>query len=88
MIVEPSRRRLITGLISFVAAPAIVRANSLMPVKVINESPWWESAGPNRGLINDYPTLEDLKREVQVLAHWVEYKRIYQIPNLGSLEVL
>lgn len=28
-----SRRGLITGLISFVAAPAIVRASSLMPVK-------------------------------------------------------
>ncbi len=30
---EISRRRLITGLVSFVAAPAIVRASSLMPVK-------------------------------------------------------
>lgn len=29
-----SRRSLITGLISLVAAPAIVRAGSLMPVKV------------------------------------------------------
>jgi hypothetical protein len=28
-----SRRSLITGLVSFVAAPAIVRASSLMPVK-------------------------------------------------------
>jgi hypothetical protein len=30
-----SRRGLITGLISFVAAPAIVRAASLMPVKAL-----------------------------------------------------
>lgn len=30
-----NRRGLITGLISLVAAPAIVRASSLMPVKVI-----------------------------------------------------
>ncbi|MHB8272702.1 hypothetical protein [Bradyrhizobium sp.] len=30
-----SRRSLITGLISLVAAPAIVRAGSLMPVKVM-----------------------------------------------------
>jgi hypothetical protein len=30
-----SRRGLITGLISFVAAPAIVRASSLMPVRAI-----------------------------------------------------
>lgn len=28
-----NRRQLITGLISFIAAPAIVRASSLMPVK-------------------------------------------------------
>ncbi len=31
-----NRRGLITGLISFVAAPAIVRASSLMPVKGID----------------------------------------------------
>lgn len=30
-----NRRGLVTGLISFVAAPAIVRAQSLMPVKTI-----------------------------------------------------
>jgi hypothetical protein len=30
-----SRRSFITGLVSFVAAPAIVRVGSLMPVKVI-----------------------------------------------------
>ena len=34
MILEvPSRRSFITGMISFFAAPAIVRASSLMPVK-------------------------------------------------------
>jgi hypothetical protein len=32
-----NRRGLITGLISFMAAPAIVRAGSLMPVKMIGE---------------------------------------------------
>lgn len=32
-----SRRSLITGLISFVAAPAIVRAASLMPVRAFEE---------------------------------------------------
>jgi hypothetical protein len=30
-----SRRRLITGLIAFAAAPAIVRATSIMPVKLM-----------------------------------------------------
>ncbi len=33
-----SRRSLVTGLATFLAAPAIVRAGSLMPVKVIK--PW------------------------------------------------
>lgn len=32
-MIQPSRRSLITGLISFMASPAIVRASSLMPVK-------------------------------------------------------
>lgn len=34
------RRGFITGLISLVAAPAIVRAGSLMPVKVMIEPVW------------------------------------------------
>lgn len=33
MAVIQNRRELITGLIAFAAAPAIVRASSLMPVK-------------------------------------------------------
>ncbi len=32
-MIETSRRGLITGLIALIAAPAIVRAGSLMPVK-------------------------------------------------------
>ncbi len=34
-----NRRKLITGLIAFGCAPAIVRVSSLMPVKVINFDP-------------------------------------------------
>lgn len=37
MGLEGTRRGFITGLISLVAAPAIVRAGSLMPVKVMIE---------------------------------------------------
>jgi hypothetical protein len=36
MGMELTRRGLITGLVSFVAAPAIVRASSLMPVKALD----------------------------------------------------
>lgn len=35
MALDTTRRGLITGLIAFAAAPAIVRAASLMPVKVM-----------------------------------------------------
>lgn len=34
-----NRRSLITGLIAFVSAPAIVRAGSLMPVKPMDDLP-------------------------------------------------
>ena len=36
-MIEPSRRGFITGLIALVAAPAIVRAGSLMPVKSLDD---------------------------------------------------
>jgi hypothetical protein len=37
-----ARRSFITGLISLVAAPAIIRAGSLMPVKVMLAEPEYE----------------------------------------------
>lgn len=37
MTAKLSRRSIITGLVALVAAPAIVRAGSLMPVKVMIE---------------------------------------------------
>jgi hypothetical protein len=51
-----SRRSLITGLISLAAAPAIVRAASLMPVKQMIEQPI--------GFINGIPIYEDYKGPV------------------------
>ena len=36
-MITSSRRSFITGLVSFVAAPAIVRAANIMPVKSLNE---------------------------------------------------
>jgi hypothetical protein len=49
MALDISRRGLITGLIAFTAAPAIVRAESLMPVKVLDEvlnlAPQWTVHG-------------------------------------------
>lgn len=36
-IIQPTRRGLITGLASLIAAPALVRASSIMPVKPWND---------------------------------------------------
>lgn len=36
-----NRRGFITGLVSFVAAPAIVRAGSLMPIRAVLLAPTW-----------------------------------------------
>lgn len=36
-IIQPTRRGFITGLTSLIVAPAIVRVESLMPVKVIKQ---------------------------------------------------
>lgn len=44
-MIKTSRRSLLTGLISLVAAPAIVRATSLMPVKALPVEPVFEFSG-------------------------------------------
>lgn len=65
MMPDLNRRSLITGLISLVAAPAIVRAGSLMPVKLMQPiMPMailpmpWETA-----------TREQILSEIGVLVH-------------------
>ncbi len=63
-----SRRSLITGLVSLVAAPAIVRAGSLMPVKALDDaafefSPYYTAfpINPSR-----YTDLAAIMREVRL----------------------
>ena len=41
MTINLNRRSIITGLISLVAAPAIVRATSIMPVRAVLERELW-----------------------------------------------
>lgn len=50
-MIEQSRRGFITGLISLVAAPAIVRAGSLMPIKGDPLTGW-------REIFRSAPTIE------------------------------
>jgi hypothetical protein len=47
-----SRRSFITGLAALITAPAIVRAGSLMPVKVME--PVWRVAGYSEGALGCY----------------------------------
>lgn len=47
MIIQPTRRSFITGITSLLAAPAVVRAESLMAIKVIPFEPYMLLRGPH-----------------------------------------
>jgi hypothetical protein len=44
MPLEIPRRKLITGLISFIAAPAIVQVANIMPVHSMEDDPLWQAS--------------------------------------------
>lgn len=91
-MVEISRRKLLTGLISFIAAPAIVRASALMPVKSTVISPtivlWGDSITIGCG-INDLSLgpEEVLARMSDLVSHLrassVNYAIVGTNPFLG-----
>lgn len=62
------RRSFLTGLISFVAAPAIVRVSSLMPVKTMIEEPY----GSFRDLIEAQRAYNDFRAKVlrSIVIDW------------------
>ncbi len=66
-----NRRSLITGLVSLVAAPAIVRAGSLMPVKVMTP-PGADVCRPKACAGRKLTPLRRLKRRLfrNVFARW------------------
>lgn len=70
-----ARRSFITGLISLVAAPAIVRAGSLMPVKVMLEPVY--GIGPAMHALN----MMDI--ESYGTRMWVEWARNAVALNTG-----
>lgn len=50
-MIEIGRRKLITGLISLIAAPAIVRVANIMPVHSMVEEDWpWQAAWKPPGI--------------------------------------
>ena len=58
MILELPRRKFLIGLASLIAAPAVVRASSLMPVKALIKPP----IVLNR-IDNSYLSIEEITRE-------------------------
>lgn len=72
---DTNRRSLITGLVSFVAAPAIVRASSLMKVKLVKypiedgleEFRWWDEG------INDSAIKKWVMTTTKYYADHLEY---------------
>ena len=85
-----SRRSLITGLISLVAAPAIVRVSSLMPVKAMEPeaafewSPFYTAYPVGNGI-----TRESLAQLLAILkAHPIFEGPIYRIVPPGLYEEL
>lgn len=70
-----NRRSLITGLISFVAAPAIVKASSLMPVKV-----WAEPIA-----INKIPKLYPY--QLDAIRFILDSDPSYSYANIGEVWV-
>lgn len=78
MITTPSRRGLLTGLISFVAAPAIIRTGSIMPVK--------STMGLN---LVDHPTYEELLADISNIEKWILHKKytFYHAINSQELEL-
>jgi hypothetical protein len=74
-----TRRGFITGLISFVAAPAIVRAGSLMPIRGIVMSSWPYSQDEMDAIHRQIAAaFMDLQIHRQTLvSHWNETAAFY-----------
>lgn len=81
-----NRRTLITGLISFVTAPAIVRATSLMPVKVLDESTLtWYQGIPIRTIRTGLPPPTwRLIHQGGFLYSYPQCSRIFKIDSLDD----
>jgi len=66
-----TRRGLVTGLVSLIAAPAIVRAGSLMPVHALD--PEWLSEGAVERLTEGW-IVDGQHRHIFTVTYTVTYK--------------
>jgi hypothetical protein len=66
---QTSRRTIITGLVSLIAAPAVVRADSIMPVKA------WKPyrVAPGLYIYNDEGFLTRFIPRAEVVGSWAGY---------------
>ena len=74
------RRGLLGGLGALFAAPAIVRASSLMPVKAIDDMPLWGKS-PMMG------ALEDLQ-QINALYFAALFKTLNDSPSLTATQII
>ncbi|TAL43825.1 MAG: hypothetical protein EPN91_05570 [Salinibacterium sp.] len=70
-----TRRSFITGLVSFAAAPAIVRVGSIMPVKVME--PAWLSFKEVVDLYVDPPGFAPDERLRRLCAHYYPFRTVW-----------
>ena len=89
--VTASRRGFLGGLIGIIAAPAIVRAASLMPVKAMPDEgillEWQEVAGAGGyNVYRENQDIEFLEGMTQRVACEIHYRILYGDPNAGPNE--
>jgi len=89
--VTVSRRGILSGLIGIIAAPAIVRAASLMPVKAMPDEgilfEWQEVAGAGSyNVYRENQAIKFLEGMAQRVAAEIRYRIMYGDPNAGPHE--
>lgn len=85
-----SRRGLITGLVSLVAAPAIVRVASLMPVKVMEVEEYGVSPLISTGALRELyqaNTITLLEFRKEIMREWVRDSLFYAGPQWTPREI-
>ena len=93
-MIESSRRGFITGLISLVAAPAIVRVTNIMPVKriVLPRGNWVSLRAQEikeKGLVGDSPAIQimrNLEREREAWNKWYAAARLERAAKIQAFD--
>lgn len=95
-MIEPTRRKFIGSLIAFVAAPAIVRVGSLMPIKVIDPRVEMLDLLRRQVAMAEALMVKNMNEVIYSTAEWTpvtfmgydplySFKRIYAEVDIGEL---